>query len=81
MTELQVLQELEGIVERLSITIRYEAGNMRGGLCRINDKLYIIINKNLRPGEKTAILLQALKTLPLDNIYILPQIRALIDSA
>ncbi len=81
MTQAQILQELEGIAERLSITVRYEVGNMEGGLCRINDQLSVIINKNLSLRGKIDIFLQALKTLPLNDVYILPQIRKLIDSA
>jgi len=77
-----VLQELEELAGRIGIEIRYERmGTLSGGLCRIHDGRVILINKYLSMASKVELLAIELsrEREKLENVYILPEIRELLD--
>ena len=74
-----LLSELESVAVRLSIAVRYEKGEMRGGLCRVRDCLQVIINADLPDEEKADLLAESLAQANLRDIYITPRIRQLIE--
>jgi len=74
-----LLQELETLADKLDLTIRYEDGYFKGGLCRIKDEQYIIINKKCSIDKKITLLADALSKFDLSEIYILPQLREIIS--
>ncbi|RKZ29740.1 hypothetical protein DRQ36_07725 [bacterium] len=77
-----VLQELEELAGRIGIEIRYERmGTLSGGLCRIHDGRVILINKHLSMASKVELLAIELsrEREKLENVYILPEIRELLD--
>ncbi len=71
----RLIQEIEALLEQLSIPIRYEKGNFKGGLCRINDEQLFILNKNLPLEQKLQIFREELTHLDLENIFIRPILR------
>jgi len=75
------LLELEAVAARLSIPVRYEKGEMRGGLCRLHGRLQIIINDDLTDEEKTDILVEGLAQTDLDTVYVPPRVRHLLEQA
>jgi len=80
----QLLQELEGLAEKIGIEIRYEKmGTISGGLCRINEGRIILINKHLSTASKVELLSTELATESsrLEKIFILPEIRNLLGLA
>ena len=84
MRESLVLQHLEEIVEKLNIRICYEnlrreSPLIKSGVCNLKGEYRIIIDKNLRLSEKIEVILNALKDFEIDNIYIHPYIRRLIE--
>jgi hypothetical protein len=81
MTNNQILQELEALAERLCIPLDYEEADIRGGLCRVAGQPRIIIGKGLSPSEKINLLCQALRQLPIENVFVLPQIRVLLETS
>ena len=80
MTNNQILQELEALAARLCIPLDYEEGDMRGGLCRVAGQPRIIICQELSLSERINILCQALRRLPIENVFVLPQIRMLLET-
>ncbi|MFH0926820.1 MAG: hypothetical protein V1872_14510 [bacterium] len=78
MTKQQLLQELEALASRMNIDIRYERGNIKGGLCRIHEKQLVIINKQFSLEDKIDIFIQSLQGFPLEEIYVSPQLRTLL---
>lgn len=70
-----LLQEMEGLLEQLSIPVRYERGNFKGGLCRLNDDEIFIINKNLPLEQKLQIFREELEGINLEDIFIRPVLR------
>ena len=80
------LSQLEALVLRLGITLRYEPlkidGSIHtGGFCRIKGQDFVIIHKKATPREKIYILVEAVKRYDLSGIYILPSLREILDRA
>jgi len=75
------LGDLEAVAGRLAIPIRYEKGEMRGGLCRLHGAWQIIINADLADEEKTDVLAESLSQVNLDAIYVPPRVRQLLEQA
>lgn len=75
----RIISNLEEIAQSLQIPVDYEKFQGRGGLCSIYGRSRIIINRYLNPFEKIEILSKALNSFPLENIYIFPEIRTLLN--
>ena len=73
-----ILTALEEISERLSIKVRYGNISSKGGLCRVYNKYYIIIDKKAAINSKIDIIIKSIKKFDLHNIYIPPNIRSII---
>ena len=79
MDESILLQELETVAEELGIEVRYDALEGRGGLCRYGGKTYLIASEDLNIGERVNLFCRALARLPLDTVFIRPQVRERIE--
>lgn len=79
MKDSEILGHLEQLTQNLSIDLRYEKGDFSGGLCRVDDKQVMIINKRLSDDQKIKVFARAIAQLDLQNIYILPAIREIIE--
>jgi hypothetical protein len=75
------LRELEAVAGRLSIPIRYERGEMRGGLCRLCGRWQIIINEDLADEEKTDVLAESLAQTDLEGVFVPPRVRQRLEQA
>jgi hypothetical protein len=78
--------QLEDLAGKLGIAIRYEnvtaeesAGS--GGLCRLKGEYILIIHSQASEEEKIRILLEALKTFSIGDIYVKPAIRELLEES
>jgi hypothetical protein len=74
-----IIEELKALAVQLGATIRFEKGDFKGGYCLLKDSKMIIINKLANTQRKAIILATALKELGIDQIYITPKVRELID--
>ncbi len=82
MDDESILESLEKILSDLSIEVRYERGEFQGGLYRYKDKRQIVINKDLGMEQKIRIIANEIKAnVELDNLYLLPALREVIDDA
>jgi hypothetical protein len=82
MTEEEALAKLESLLGDLGIEVRYESGDFSGGLYRYNTKHQIILNKDLNLKQKITIIIEELKNhVDLDNLYIVPVLREVIENA
>ena len=75
-----ILQELEEVADRLGWEIRYEKGDFRSGFCQIDEQRLIIIQKKATPAERVNFLAVVFSQEDLDDIFLLPQVRNVIDS-
>lgn len=74
-----LLQELETLVEGLDIEVRYDDFEGRGGLCRYGGRSYLIVNHELDTGARVRLLCRVLARLPIDSVFIRPQVREQIE--
>jgi len=88
MDEEDIIEQLEELVRRFGIDICYEPIildeeriNLVGGLCKLRGEKLLIINSRAPARDKIQILAKALSNFDLDQIYIRPAIRGLIERA
>ena len=77
---------LEELAERFGIQIRYEVikqdedlTNVVGGLCLLKGEYVLIINSRAMAEDKIKTLAMAVKHFDLDQIYIRPVLRKILD--
>ena len=79
MDEAIVLQELEALAEELAVELRYDALESNGGLCKFRGKTCLILNRALSVSERIHLLSRELSRFPLDDVFIRPHIRELLE--
>lgn len=74
-----LIQDLKALAAQLGATVRFEKGDFKGGYCILKDSKVIVINKLANLQRKAFILSMALKELGVDDIYINPKLREIIE--
>lgn len=74
-----LVTELKEIAQKLGVNVRFEKGDFKGGYCVVKENKIIIINKFAPTQKKAAILATALKELGIEDLYINPRIREIIE--
>lgn len=81
-----MLQALEAAAQKKDIRITYEAivgigaGELSGGgLCKVKGEWRLIIDRRATPSERVAMVAGALAGFPLDDLFLPPEARELID--
>ena len=75
----EIIQDLRSVASQLGATVRFEKGDFKGGYCLLKESKVIVINKNANLQRKAMILSAALKELGVDEIYLSPKMRELIE--
>jgi hypothetical protein len=75
----QLLRELEDIVHRLGYQLRYEKGDFEGGYCLLKESQLFVINSKNEIEKRIGIIAKNVKELGIDDIYVKPQIREVIE--
>jgi hypothetical protein len=76
----QLLDELKEIALQKGIKVRFEKGDFNGGYCILKSEKVIVINKLVQTQRKLSILVEALKEIGVEDIYINPKIRNIIEN-
>jgi hypothetical protein len=63
----QFLVKLEDLIAESDYYLRYEKGNFKSGYCLLRDQKIIIVNKFFTTEGKINVLLEILRTVPLDT--------------
>jgi len=74
-----LLEELKQLASQIGAKVRFERGDFKGGYCLIKKNKIIVINKLSNLQRKVYILASALKELGLEELYVSPKIRELIE--
>ncbi|MCJ7552468.1 MAG: hypothetical protein MUO34_01170 [Ignavibacteriaceae bacterium] len=74
-----LFQDLKALASQLGATVRFEKGDFKGGYCILKESKVIVINKMANLQRKVFILSMALKELGVDDIYINPKLREIIE--
>lgn len=75
----EIIQDLKSVASQLGASVRFEKGDFKGGYCLLKDIKVIVINKNANLQRKASILSVALKELGVDEIYLNPKLREMIE--
>jgi len=74
-----LILELRGVASQLGAEVRFEKGDFKGGYCILKDNKVIVVNKMATLQRKVVILSKALKELGVDQVYLTPKLREVID--
>jgi hypothetical protein len=79
-----LLNQLKELAEKLGIevcneNVSLEESSGTGGLCRIKGKYILFIHSHASIHEKIQVMVQSLRKFDLEDIYIKPAIRKLLD--
>jgi hypothetical protein len=74
-----LLAELEEIIGRLGYKLRYEKGDFEGGYCLLKEAHLFVINSKNEIEKRIAIIAKNIKEIGIDDVYIKPQIREVIE--
>lgn len=82
----QLYQELKDLAERMQITVseqnlRTSGIKVQSGLCTVKGKQMFIMDKHKSVHKKIRILAAQLAMMPLEDLYIIPAVRELLDKA
>ena len=82
----QLYQELKDLAERIHITVSEEnlktSGiKVKSGLCTVKGKQIFIMDKHKSVHKKIRILAEQLAMKPLEDLYIIPAVRDLLNKA
>ncbi len=76
-----LLDELNDIARQKGIKVRFEKGDFNGGYCILKNEKIIVINKLAQTQRKAIILAEALNEIGVEDIYLQPKIRKLIENS
>ncbi len=75
----KLVQQLSEAVRRMGFKLRVEEGNFRGGQCIFAEERLVILNRRMSQEERAEVLAQALATEELDQVFLLPEVRAYVE--
>lgn len=71
----QLLEQLISIIEQLSVTVKYDRGNFKGGLVRYHEDNYFYINRKADIDVKIQTIINELKQVQIPDELLTPEIR------
>jgi hypothetical protein len=74
-----LLQDLKSLANQMGATVRFERGDFKGGYCLLKDSKVVVINKLSNTQKKVMTLAAALSELGIDEIYMPPRLREIIE--
>lgn len=79
MTQQQIYDELKLLAEQIGLSVRIEMGDFEGGLCTVNDRRVILINRRHLFGKRINVMARALHQAGLGDIFVKPALREVIE--
>ena len=85
--QLALLEELKGLATRLGFEVRHErllrevGYHVRSGTCRVRDARVILLDRVLPVSAQIDFLVDELAGHPVDDVYLSPAIRRLLERA
>jgi hypothetical protein len=85
--QLALLEELKDLATRLGFEVRQErllrevGYRVRSGSCRVRDTRVILLDRALAAGAQIDILVEELAGHPVDDVYVSPAVRRLLEHA
>ena len=74
-----ILSDLKSLANQMGAKVRFERGDFKGGYCILKESKVVVINKLSNTQRKVVILATALKELGIDEVYLTPKLREVIE--
>lgn len=74
-----IINELIEVFKNIGYEVRIEKGSFKGGCCLLREQQLFLLNKNIEPAKKISFLAKNLAELGIENIFIKPEIREIIE--
>lgn len=74
-----ILADLKSVANEMGAKVRFERGDFKGGYCLLKESKVIVINKLATFQRKVITLSAALKELGVEDIYLTPRLREVIE--
>ncbi len=74
-----ILQDLKSLATQMGAKVRFERGDFKGGYCLLEESKVIVINKLSTTQRKVMVLSAALKELGVEELYLPPKLREIIE--
>ena len=81
MEDHQVFKELEELLDKLTIKIKYGRGYFKGGLCRYKEDKYLYLNRSDDKDRHISIILSELENIDLNGIQLNKTIGELLSKS
>jgi len=83
MTDQQILQELETILEALGVHVRHEMlEGFSGGICTVNGRCCMFLDADTQPADQARLCAgEVMRKIDLDTIYLKPEVRHYLEQA
>lgn len=75
----QVFEELQKLLDRLSVKIKYGRGYFKGGLCRYKDERYLYLNRADDTDRHISLILSEIENIDLNGIKVSKSIMELLS--
>ena len=69
----------EELADKMDINIVHGKGDFLGGMCSVNEEVYIVLNKIKPIDQRLGVLGEEFSKLDLSNIFLSPILRAYIE--
>lgn len=83
MNDEALLAELEAVAEKLKVEVVYDrftgdaAGT--GGICKVRGTWRVIVERRCNPGERLSVLALALARFDMEEVFLSPSLRSLLE--
>ena len=74
-----LFSELQNLSAKMGLQVTQDRGSFKGGLCRFEGEDMIVLNKSATLAQRTRQLAEILASKNLDDIYIKPGVRAVLE--
>ena len=83
MKQEQIYQELVELLEKFGVTVseqNFKATRTKttGGFCIVKNEKFFILDKDIRINRKIDLLVDYIRTLPNEDMYVVPIVRELL---
>ena len=75
----EIYEQLLEVARRYFERVEEESGDFVGGICRVRNERYLVLNRQAKLDRRLRIVATALSSLDLDQQYLLPAVREAID--
>lgn len=83
MKQEQIYQELVELLEKFEVTVSEQnfkatRTKTRGGFCIVKNEKFFILNKDIKLNRKISLVVDYIRTLPHEDIYVVPVVREIL---